>query len=174
MDGQADNRPAPVYWFDAVLHPHRSLSPRGFLILMTVLSAVALSLGLRFFLVGAWPVMGFMGVDVLAVYIAFKINYRRARLFETVQLTDDRLTVRRVAPNGEEREWQFMPSWVKVRMDDPPGAKSPLTLSSHGKALEIGSFLTPEERLEVAHALRSALGRQQSALLAPSAEQDLT
>lgn len=133
--------------------------------LMAVLSLIALSLGLRFFLVGAWPVMGFMGLDVLAVYIAFKINYRRARLFETVQLTNDTLTVRRVSPNGEEREWQFMPSWVRVRMDNPPTRESPLTLSSHGKVLEIGAFLTPEERLEVAEALREALMRQQGALV---------
>ena len=59
-------------------------------------------------------------------------------------------------------------------MDDPPGVKSPLTLSSHGKALEIGSFLTPEERLEVAQALRAALGRQQNALVGPSKGLDVS
>jgi len=153
------------YWFDAVLHPHRSLSPRGFLVLMSVLSLCALSLGLRFLFVGAWPVMGFMGLDVLAVYIAFRINYRRARLFETVQLTDERLTVRRVQPDGAANEWHFMPSWVRVRMDDPPRLDSALTLSSHGRALEIGSFLTPQERLEVAQALNDAIRRQQAGLV---------
>lgn len=152
------------YWFDAVLHPHRSLSPRGFLVLMAALSLIALSVGLRFFFVGAWPVMAFMGLDVLAVYIAFKVNYRQGRLFETVQLTDERLTVRRVSPDGDAREWSFMPSWVRVRMDDPPRTDSPLTLSSHGRALEIGAFLTPEERLEFAHALSDAIRRQQAGL----------
>jgi len=170
MEAVADNRGDTAgrngpYWFDAVLHPHRSLSARGFLVLMAVMSAMALSLGLRFFLVGAWPVMGFMGLDVLAVYVAFKVNYRRARLFETVQLTDDRLTVRRVQPDGHANEWHFMPSWVRVRMDDPPSMDSPLTLSSHGRALEIGAFLTPQERLELARALNDAIRRQQAGLV---------
>jgi uncharacterized membrane protein len=169
MESRADNSrdvgDRGPYWFNAVLHPHRSLGPRGFLVLMAVMSAMALSFGLRFLLLGAWPVMGFMGLDVLAVYIAFKVNYRRARLFETVQLTDDRLTVRRVLPDGKANEWHFMPSWVRVRMDDPPRLDSPLTLSSHGRALEIGAFLTPEERLEVAHALKDAIRRQQAGLV---------
>jgi uncharacterized membrane protein len=155
----------PVFWFDAVLHPHRSLGRRGFLILMGLLSLWLFSMGLRFYILGAWPIMGFMGLDVLAVYIAFKVNYRRARVLETVQLTDERLTVCRILPNGTSREWHFQPSWVRVRMDDPPQIESPLLLTSHGRSLQIGAFLTPEERLEVAEALKDAIGRQQASLI---------
>lgn len=143
--------------FDAVLTPHRSLSPRGFLILMTALSLVSFAGGLFFFLVGAWPVVGFLGLDVLLVYIAFRVNYRRARMYETLHLTRDTLTVRRVDHWGGETRWRFKPAWLQVLLDDPPAHGSPLTLRSHGRSLAIGDFLTAEERRGLADALRAAL-----------------
>jgi uncharacterized membrane protein len=65
--------------------------------------------------------------------------------------------VQRVFPTGQTRRWVFQPYWVRVQMDDPPRPESRLTLSSHGRSLAIGSFLTPEERLDVARALSAAL-----------------
>jgi uncharacterized membrane protein len=143
--------------FDAVLHPHRSLSPAGFVILMSCISAVSFTTGIVFLLAGAWPIFGFFGLDVLLLYIAFRLNYRSGRLYETLHLTRERLTVQRVFPSGETRRWVFQPYWVRVHMDDPPRPESRLTLSSHGRSLAIGSFLTPEERLDVARALSAAL-----------------
>lgn len=149
----------PALLFDAVLRPHRSLSATGFLILMLVFSGVSFVAGLSFLLRGAWPVFGFFGLDVLAIYVAFKFSYRSGRLFETVQLTESELLVTRVQPSGRARRWTFQPNWLQVRMDSPPQHHSQLTLSSHGNFLTIGSFLTPEERHEVANALRVALAR---------------
>lgn len=143
--------------FDAVLTPHRSLSPRGFLILMTALSLVSFAGGLFFFLVGAWPVVGFLGLDVVLVYIAFRINYRRARMYETLRLTRDTLTVRRVDHRGGETRWRFPPAWLQVLLDDPPTRRNWLTLRSHGRSLAIGGFLTAEERRGLAAALEAAL-----------------
>ena len=70
--------------FRAVLTPHRSLGPRGFLIFMSAISAISFGTGLMFFLMGAWPIVGFMGLDVLLIYIAFKANFRALRVYETV------------------------------------------------------------------------------------------
>lgn len=154
MHGEADE--ARVV-FDALLTPHRSLSPRGFLLLMAGLCVISFTAGLFFFLVGAWPVVGFLGLDILLVYVAFKVSYRRARLYETLELTRDALTVRRVEPTGEETSWRFQAAWLQVLMEDPPGHGSQLTLRSHGKSLAIGGFLTPRERLDLANALRAAL-----------------
>jgi len=144
--------------FDAVLTPHRSLSPRGFLVLMAVICAISFTAGLFFYLAGAWPVVGFLGLDVLLIYVAFHINYRQARMYETLHLTSKALTVRRVDPWGAETRWRFEPTWLQVLIDEPPGHGSPLTLRSHGKSLAIGGFLTAEERLDLANALRAALG----------------
>ena len=157
--GAAPEPVAPPLLFDAVLHPHRSLSQLGFVILMLVLCLVSFTAGIVFLLQGAWPVLGFFGLDVLAVYVAFKLNYRSARQFESVQLDGDALRVRHVRPSGKEREWTFAPNWLQVRMDDPPRHASQLVLSSHGQSVVIGAFLTPTERLEVAVALREALAR---------------
>lgn len=143
--------------FDAVLQPHASLGPRGFLLFMALLGTISFIAGVSFVMVGAWPVFGFMGLDVLLVYLAFRVNYRSSRRYETLKLTDDSLTVLRVSPNGRRRRFRFQPYWLQVDMDDPPQPGSPLVLRSHGRELEIGKFLTPEEKLDLAKALRAEL-----------------
>ena len=108
---------------------------------------------------GAWPVFGFFGLDVLLIYVAFKASYRSGRMHETLRLTENALTVERVGPGRRHRSWRFQPYWLRVEMDDPPEHESQLTLASHGRRLVVGAFLAPEERLEVARALGAALGR---------------
>lgn len=146
--------PAP---FDAVLYPHRSLGPAGFYVLMAAIVAVSAAVGAGFMLAGAWPVTGFLGLDVVLLYLAFRWNYREGRRAELIRLDGDGLTVRRVAPDGKALEWRFEPHWVRVALDHPPRQGSQLTLRSHGRSLVIGAFLTIEERREVARALEAAL-----------------
>jgi uncharacterized membrane protein len=143
--------------FDALLSPHRSLSPRGFVILLIAVCAVSFAAGMVFFLVGAWPVVGFLGLDVSLIYLAFRINYRRARMHETLALTRRDLTVCRVNHRGEVAGWRFQPTWLQVLIDDPPQHHSQLVLRSHGRNLVIGAFLSPAERFDLAKALRRAL-----------------
>lgn len=145
--------------FDAILRPHRSLSAFGFLLLMGVICTVSFVAGMVFLLQGAWPVMGFFGLEVVLIYGAFKLNYRSGRVLESLQLGREELLVRRIDPKGRVSSWTFQPNWLRVKMDDPPEHKSQLVLASHGRNLVIGAFLTPEERLDLAKALRSALSR---------------
>jgi len=154
--------------FDAILTPHRSLSPRGFFLLMAAISGISFTAGLGFFLMGAWPIVGFLGLDVLLIYIAFKINFRAARLYETVVVTRDRLVVERVSPRGDAQQWRFQPAWLQILMDDPPAHDSQLTLRSHGRSLRIGAFLTAEERLDLANALRQALRKATAPVPGPA------
>ncbi len=143
--------------FDAVLTPHRSLSPLGFYAVMAVAAGASLVVSIAFFLIGAWPVVGFFGLDVALLYIAFRLSYRSGRLTEMLQLTSDVLTVRRISPAGRQSEWRFQPYWLRVEIDDPPRHDSQLVLASHGRRLTVGAFLTAPERFEVAEALRAAL-----------------
>lgn len=145
--------------FDAVLQPHRSLSPRGFTILMILLGIVSFAAGISFISLGAWPVCGFFGLDVALVYLAFKLNYRAARNYETVQLTESTLRIARGGPKGVRESHSFQPHWVRVEMDDPPEHASQLRLTSHGRSVIVGSFLPPEERADFARALRAELDR---------------
>ena len=143
--------------FSAVLAPHRSLGPTGFAVLMAGVCLVSFGTGLFFYLLGAWPVIGFMGLDVALIYIAFKLNFRALRLYETVDLTQDALTVTRIAPSGKSQSWRFNPYWVRLSLQERIGRSSELSIASHGERLVFASFLTDEEREDFASALSSAL-----------------
>ncbi len=144
-------------FFDAILRPHRSLTPAGLLILLGAVLFISGALSLAFCLLGAWPVAGFLGMDTVILCWAFYANNRAARLYERVWLTRDALTVQRVVWRRVDRCWRFQPYWLRVTMDDPPEHSSQVMLRSHGRTLIVGSFLTPDERLEFAAALRDAL-----------------
>ena len=110
--------------FDAVLYPNRSLGAVGFYVLMAAIVAVSAAVGAGFMLAGAWPVTGFLGLDVLLLYLAFRWNYRQGRRAEFIRLDGAGLTVRRVEPDGQAREWRLPPYWVRVTIDDPPCGRS--------------------------------------------------
>ena len=159
MDGPppTERRGSPVF-FDAVLYPHRSLPPQGFMVLMLVLSVVSFAAGVSFVLLGAWPIFGYFGLDVLLVYLAFRASYRSARMHEWVRLTEDTLTVERVGQRGERRRWQFQPFWLRVVLEER-NETNRLVLTSHGRELVVGGFLAPAERRNLAVALKEALNR---------------
>lgn len=150
--------------FDALLMPHRSLPPLGFAVLMAAISLLSFGAGLTFYLIGAWPIVGFLGLDVLLVYIAFRVSFRRLRAFETLRLTDQLLVFERVTPAGVRRRWTFQPYWLRIEFDDPPEHGSQLRLRSHGRAVTVGAFLALPERENLATALRAALDRLKNPL----------
>jgi uncharacterized membrane protein len=143
--------------FRAILHPHRSLGPTGFLILMSAIGAVSFVTGMVFLAMGAWPVVGFFGLDAALVYVAFKLNYRSGRLYETVELTPEMLTVTRVHPSGKRESFSFNPYWVRVLLAEGPQGRTDLRLASHGREFSFGCFLTDDERRDFSDALVGAL-----------------
>lgn len=149
----------PVH-FDAVLRPNRSLGGRGFVALMIGLAAISFAGGIAFVSVGAWPVFGFLGIDVLLIYAAFRASYRSGRLVETVRLTDDALEVRRVDAYGRGAAWRVPPLWARVEIDNPGEHDCRVTVRSHGQSVVLGAFLSPSERRDLAEALRAALARR--------------
>ena len=144
--------------FSALLTPHRSLNRTGFLVLMGFLSAVSFAAGLVFLLMGAWPVLGFFVLDVLAIYWAFRINFRRARASEEIRVTPSELRVRRISHRGHVAEFVLNPLWVQL--DQKTHAEfgiEKLYLLSKGRRLAIASFLGPDEKASFAKALTAAL-----------------
>jgi uncharacterized membrane protein len=152
-----DTAPQSPQAFRAVLHPHRSLSPTGFLILMVAIGSVSFVTGMVFLMMGAWPVFGFFGLDVALVYFAFRLNYRSGRLHELVDLTPASLTVTRVHPSGKRECFDFNPYWVRVQLAEDRGGRTELKLKSHGSELSFGRFLTDDERRDFSRALAGAL-----------------
>ena len=151
--------------FSAVLRPHRSLSRPGFLLLMLVLGGISFAAGVGFLMLGAWPVFGFLGLDVALIYLAFRLNYRDGRAYETVQITRQELKVVQVQASGRRQSHVFNPYWAKVRLSESADGRNALMIGSHGQELVIGQFLCNEEREELAVALRSALSGARTAVM---------
>jgi uncharacterized membrane protein len=145
--------------FYAVITPHRSLGNIGFLVLMIAFGLVSFFAGIAFLMMGAWPVFGFFGLDVVLLYLAFRINYRRAAAFEEVTVTPSTLTVRKVNHNGKAREWSLNPLWARLEKDEHEEyGISRLFLVSRGRQLTVAGFLGPDEKAGFAEALGRALG----------------
>ena len=102
LDATSDEPPGSLY-FERVLLPHRSLPPRGFHLLMGLLGLISLAVGIGFVSIGAWPICGFFGLDVAALYLAFRLSYRSARQREVLRLAGDDFTVERIDIYGERR-----------------------------------------------------------------------
>jgi uncharacterized membrane protein len=124
---------------------------------MLAIGGASFVTGMVFLIMGAWPVTGFFGLDVLLIYIAFKLNYRAARAYELVELTPNILTLKQVSASGETRAFEFNPYWVRVLFSERPDGRTNLKLASHGRELEIALSLNDEERRDFAQALQDAL-----------------
>ena len=156
----SDNDPGPEpTLFSAIITPHRSLTGTGFLAIMMLVGGFSFIAGMVFFLLGAWPVVGFLGLDVLLVYWAFRANYRAAAAFEEVTVTPSELRVRRVSHRGQVAEWTLNPLWTQLARDthEEFGLQH-LFLVSRGRKLPVAGFLSPPERESFAAALSAALG----------------
>jgi uncharacterized membrane protein len=144
--------------FAARLTPHRSLSRAGFVLVMTVLGTISFAAGTVFLLIGAWPVFGFFGLDVLLVYWAFRANYRAAAAYEEVVVTPSELRVRKVSHRGQMSEWALNPLWAKLEYEiDEEFGLQRLYLVSRGRKLPVASFLPPQEKASFAAALAAAI-----------------
>jgi uncharacterized membrane protein len=145
--------------FSAILTPHRSLNATGFLILMAAIGSLSFAAGVTFLLMGAWPVFGFFGLDVLLVYLAFRMNYRAATAFEQVSVTPSELRVRKVTHRGQVTEWTLNPVWTQLdrEVHEEFGVQR-LFLVSRGRRLPVATFLSPDEKESFAMALGAAIG----------------
>ncbi len=148
----------PKTW-RAALTPHRSLSPKGFVILMSVIAGFSFAGGLFFYIIGAWPVVGFMGLDVALIWWAFRANFADARRAEHIEITPHELVLRRLAERKPAQEQRFARRWVRVELEEDREREliGLLYLRFGGKRTEIASFLGAQERLAFAQALKAAL-----------------
>ena len=144
--------------FSAVITPNRSLDRVGFIVLMSLVSFVSFVGGIVFFIAGAWPVVGFFGLDVALLYWAFKLNYAHAEAYEEVVVTAAELKLRKVSHRGEVREFTLNPLWTKLdREAHADFGLLRLFLVSRGRRFSVANFLGPQERESFAEALSAAL-----------------
>jgi uncharacterized membrane protein len=159
LTASSTRRPQP---FTASLRPHRSLGRCGFLALMSVLGGISFVVGLGFVFAGAWPVAGFLGLDLVLISAAFHAYNRAACAEERIELAEGRLLIRRRSHRGEDHAFAFNPYWVRLALMKRPDGSNELSLSMQGKRLVIAAFLSAHERTELAHKLSAALASHRS------------
>ncbi|MGH1420403.1 MAG: DUF2244 domain-containing protein [Hyphomonas sp.] len=150
--------PETIY-MDAVLTPNQSLSRRGFLIVMIGLSAISFSTGLAFYSIGALPVAGFFGADLLAMYLAFRWAFRAQKEHTQVKITTHTVHLLHTRKNGSTLSAEMPTAFTRVHLTPP--AASPaiphLHVESGGKSFIIGRFLAEDERLSLSEAMQQAI-----------------
>tara|TARA_B100000900_G_scaffold372815_1_gene352985 strand:+ start:64 stop:528 length:465 start_codon:yes stop_codon:yes gene_type:complete len=137
--------------------PYRSLSKKGFRNLMIIVSLIFFSVGVFFWYIGAWPVFGFLGLDVFLLYYAFRINYKSGEIFETIKLIKQNLLITRNFPSGKKQTWNLEPYWTKVEILNPARHQHNLIIKSKNKVVSLGSFLNYNDKKILLRKIESAL-----------------
>lgn len=145
-------------FFDAILTPHRSLGQAGFKVLMGLLVVFWLVLGGAFLSIGAWPIFGFLGLDIVAIWAAFYWNYRAARARELVSVSRTKLAIRKIAPSGKSEDHGFNPFWARLKVDrhEEIGVTA-IAVTGEGRTVGVGAFLNPDDRESFAKEFGRAL-----------------
>lgn len=150
-------RSNPKLW-QAELVPHRPLSRRGQTIIVGLASGVSLAIGLVFYLAGAWPVVGFLGLDVVLLWWALRHN-QAGQQSERISITPHELIVERRERGRGGTETRLIRQWVRIVLEEDADRSlvGPLYLVSKELRVEIGRFLGAVERQDLARQLRLAL-----------------
>ena len=125
--------------------------------MMSLVAGVSFVAGLAFLAIGAWPVFGFFGLDILLIFLAFRMSYRSARAYETVELSKDALVIRRVSERGDVTEVRMNPYWARFHMDCDDDVVTGLRVAAEGRTIAVGSFLPPCEKRDFGRAFGKAL-----------------
>lgn len=143
--------------FEAVIVPHRSLSPRGLRVLIAVICLLCGLTVLRFWVIGAWPVAAFSVIEIGIAIFLLRLNATRARASELVLLSEDALRIVRTDRSGKRRERLLPIGWLNVVIEEPPGRVPRLLLIAHGIREEIAATLGEAEKRDLWSALHAAL-----------------
>ena len=158
MSGNTQQTQAEPGAFHAVLTPHRSLGPSGFLVLMIALGAMSFVTGIVFLVAGAWPVLGFFGAGRPA-----RLHRLQAQLPLGTPVRDHRRDAGAIhagpacIPRAAQEQFDCNPYWARVNLREWPDGRTVLSVVAQGKELAFGRFLTDDERRDLASALREAL-----------------
>jgi len=156
LDPESMDRPV----FHATIRPNQSLTPDGFRNVMIACGAVSLVTSVVCIQAGFWPVAGFFGLDMLALYAALKASFRRGHAFEEVMITPVEVMLARVSHRGERREWRFNPLWTKLtKVEDEEYGLQTLTLVSRREYVVVARDASPTDREEIAQELGRALAQ---------------
>jgi uncharacterized membrane protein len=148
--------PGPFY-MDAEIRPNRSLSERGFIVLIAVVTAANVVSAAVFVAMGAMFVPIFLGIDLMAVIVAFLVSFHAAKRVERVQVTSKDVRVTQVTPRASQLVWESPTAFTRVQVQREEGRTVGLKLALSGRELPLATALSPRERAEFAQALERAI-----------------
>ncbi len=151
-----------IIYFDATLTPNRSLSPRAFTVVMVIVVAMSFIAGLSFVSMGAFPVIGFFGLDALAIWFAFRWSFRSLKQETRVRITAEQIELSHERPGAAPRTASLPTAFTRVHLEYPERRPSVLKLTYGGTAWVIGRFLTPAERKSLKEAMEQAIWNAQN------------
>ena len=143
--------------YSITLKPYRSLNKIGFITMMVVLCGFSFITGIIFMKKGAWPVFGFFGLDILLIYIFFRLSFKSGKEFEVINLTKKKLIIKKYKEKKIIKTYILDANWVKIQIQNPLEHSSKLQISSKNKSIIIGSFLRLDEKIEVLQNIENAL-----------------
>jgi uncharacterized membrane protein len=162
----------PYHWSDTPDGPlvlsltaHRSLPPKGFaaVILITV-AFLALPLISVLGTAVLWWMLPFLGAAVWALWAALRRSYRDGEVSEALTRSGDILTLTHSPARGADLSWSCNVYWAKVEAHQQNGpVPNYLTLSGNGRQVELGRFLSEDERKELFVEMQSYLGNSRDA-----------
>ncbi len=151
-----------AYYMDAVITPHRSLSERGFVILIAVVTLANCASAALFLSMGAVFVPMFLGLDVVAVIVAFLVSYRAARNVERIQITSRDVRVTYETPKWSRLVWESPTAFTRVDVETEEDRAIALKLALSGREVPVAAALSPSERADFARALQDAIRKARS------------
>ncbi|MFN7397734.1 MAG: DUF2244 domain-containing protein [Sandaracinobacter sp.] len=143
--------------FDLELRPNRSMPQRQFWLMMAGVALIFLLMGVRFLLLGAWPILPFMVADIGLLWWAMRASYRSGRESEHLRLDAEGLELVRIAAHGPVRRTWIEPHWARVELEELGQDQNRLWLTARGVRHGIGGFLSPGERVEIARVIEAGL-----------------
>jgi uncharacterized membrane protein len=158
MDAPTGNN--GTLYFEAELHPHRSLSRKALLCVLGGMMLGSLYVTTLMYFLGAWPVIGFNGADITLAALLFWLNARAARAKEIIRLYDTVLEITNISPSGKKQVSTLSPDWAKVELQERPGAVPRLVFRARDAAAEVGRQLGEVQKRDLAEALDRALVRR--------------
>lgn len=151
------SKPEPVIYLEEALRPNASLSPRAFVIVMSLVGVFSFAGGVLYLTIGAWPVFGFFGLDMLAIWLAFKFSFRAQEQVTYVRVDSECLRLWHKQTGKEDKTADLPTAFVRVDLETPTTPHTHLHIAYGNRVFVIGRFLTPTERGEAAKRLRAAL-----------------
>ena len=150
--------PAASLYMDAEIRPNRSLSERGFIILISIITAANCASALVFLKLGAPYVVPFLGIDLLAVIFAFLVSFRSGRVIQRVQVTPSEVKVTYETPKETKVVWESPTAFTRVTTErDEDDRVTALRLALSGRETPVAQALSPHERAAFARALEDAI-----------------